>query len=189
MTSAAGMRLARPTPSLRALRVARAESTQPDDWDTEEDGEWEAPSIPNPKCSAAPGCGPWTRPLMPNPAFKGKWAAPLVDNPEYKARAGQRPSALLSAMRSCHLLGSRLQVFARCAVQPCAADQGSYKWVCGGGGGGAFAAAQPCVSERQSPNPRTGLLLHAVLRGRPINHSMAKDPSCRAATCGRPAKP
>ncbi len=64
-----------------------AESTQPEDWDTEEDGEWEAPSIPNPKCKEAPGCGPWTRPLKPNPAFKGKWMAPMIDNPDFKARA------------------------------------------------------------------------------------------------------
>jgi len=63
---------------------ARADSAQPEDWDTEEDGEWEAPSIPNPKCKGAPGCGPWTRPLKPNPAHKGKWSAPLIDNPEYK---------------------------------------------------------------------------------------------------------
>ena len=87
------------TPLLRVLRVARAESTQPDDWDTEEDGEWEAPSIPNPKCKAAPGCGPWTRPLKPNPAFKGKWAAPLVDNPEYKART--RASVPLRCCQPC----------------------------------------------------------------------------------------
>ena len=63
------------------------EATQPEDWDEEEDGAWEAPSVPNPKCAAdkgAPGCGPWTRPTKPNPAFKGKWIAPLVDNPEYK---------------------------------------------------------------------------------------------------------
>ncbi|KAK9831361.1 hypothetical protein WJX81_005717 [Elliptochloris bilobata] len=60
------------------------ESTQPEDWDTEEDGDWEAPSIPNLKCKAAPGCGPWTRPLKPNPEFKGKWSAALIDNPDYK---------------------------------------------------------------------------------------------------------
>ena len=62
------------------------EASQPEDWDEEEDGAWEAPSVPNPKCASdkAPGCGPWTRPTKPNPAFKGKWTAPLVDNPEYK---------------------------------------------------------------------------------------------------------
>jgi len=69
---------------------ARADSTQPEDWDTEEDGEWEAPSIPNPKCRGAPGCGPWTRPLKPNPAHKGKWSAPLIDNPEYKVCGTER---------------------------------------------------------------------------------------------------
>ena len=66
--------------------VPDPEAAQPEDWDEEEDGAWEAPSVPNPKCAAgkAPGCGPWTRPTKPNPAFKGKWTAPMVDNPEYK---------------------------------------------------------------------------------------------------------
>ena len=66
--------------------VPDPEATQPEDWDEEEDGAWEAPSVPNPKCASgkAPGCGPWTRPTKPNPAFKGKWTAPLIDNPEYK---------------------------------------------------------------------------------------------------------
>ena len=31
--------------------------TRPTDWDDEEDGEWEAPVISNPKCSV--GCGKW----------------------------------------------------------------------------------------------------------------------------------
>ena len=79
------------TLALKRVRAA-AESTQPEDWDTEEDGEWEAPSIPNPKCKDAPGCGAWTRPQKPNPAFKGKWAAPMIDNPEYKARTRHLPA-------------------------------------------------------------------------------------------------
>ncbi|XP_061218132.1 calnexin-like [Neopsephotus bourkii] len=48
------------------------------------DGEWEAPQIPNPKCEAAPGCGPWVRPMKNNPNYKGKWKAPLIDNPNYQ---------------------------------------------------------------------------------------------------------
>lgn len=68
-----------------------AEAEQPEDWDTEEDGEWEAPQVPNPKCTDAPGCGEWQRPQKPNPEYKGKWSAPMIDNPEYKVRAACAP--------------------------------------------------------------------------------------------------
>jgi len=54
-----------------------------EEWDEEEDGEWIAPTVANPKCVEAPGCGEWKRPNKPNPLFKGKWYAPLIDNPEY----------------------------------------------------------------------------------------------------------
>ena len=54
----------------------------PEDWDEEEDGEWEAPQVPNPKCSV--GCGTWERPTKANPDYKGKWTAPMIDNPAYK---------------------------------------------------------------------------------------------------------
>ncbi|XP_061764500.1 calmegin isoform X2 [Nerophis ophidion] len=57
---------------------------KPEDWDVEMDGEWEAPQIPNPACEATPGCGPWKRPMINNPRYKGKWKAPLVDNPNYQ---------------------------------------------------------------------------------------------------------
>merc|ERR1712241_322534 len=36
----------------------------PDDWDDEEDGEWEAPQIPNPDYK-----GPWEHPMIPNPDY------------------------------------------------------------------------------------------------------------------------
>jgi hypothetical protein len=52
--------------------------------DDEIDGVWEAPSIDNPLCKDAPGCGEWTAPLIPNPAYKGPWRAPLIDNPNYR---------------------------------------------------------------------------------------------------------
>jgi len=58
-------------------------AVKPDDWDAEEDGEWEAPLISNPKCEEA-GCGKWTPPTIDNPGYKGKWQAPLIDNPNYK---------------------------------------------------------------------------------------------------------
>lgn len=56
---------------------------KPEDWNDEEDGDWIAPSIPNPKCQDN-GCGPWTRPFIANPAYKGKWSPPLINNPAYK---------------------------------------------------------------------------------------------------------
>jgi calnexin len=52
--------------------------------DDEEDGDWVAPTVPNPKCADVSGCGPWTQPKKKNPDYKGKWSAPLIDNPEYK---------------------------------------------------------------------------------------------------------
>ena len=60
------------------------EAEKPEDWDDEEDGDWDAPLVRNPNCDEVSGCGPWTKPTKPNPAFKGKWTAPLVDNPLYK---------------------------------------------------------------------------------------------------------
>ena len=39
-----------------------ADAKKPEDWDDEEDGDWEAPRIANPKCTDAPGCGEWKRP-------------------------------------------------------------------------------------------------------------------------------
>ncbi|KAK3700427.1 hypothetical protein QZH41_015289 [Actinostola sp. cb2023] len=56
---------------------------KPDDWDNEEDGEWEAPQIANPKCEKI-GCGEWKPPMADNPNFKGKWSSPLITNPDYK---------------------------------------------------------------------------------------------------------
>jgi len=35
----------------------------PLDWNEEEDGEWEAPMVANPKCKPA-GCGKWERPQV-----------------------------------------------------------------------------------------------------------------------------
>ena len=52
---------------------------------TLKDGEWEAPTIPNPICEQI-GCGPWSPPQIPNPLYKGRWTAPLIDNPDYKGR-------------------------------------------------------------------------------------------------------
>ena len=63
--------------------VPDGSAERPSDWDAEEDGEWEAPLIPNPDC-AKHGCGEWKAPMVSNPEYKGKWYAPKVDNPAYK---------------------------------------------------------------------------------------------------------
>ncbi|KAF9925511.1 hypothetical protein FBU30_004730 [Linnemannia zychae] len=59
------------------------DAVKPEDWDDEEDGDWIAASIPNPKC-VDNGCGKWVRPFISNPAYKGKWSPPMIDNPDYK---------------------------------------------------------------------------------------------------------
>ncbi|CEH18178.1 calnexin [Ceraceosorus bombacis] len=64
--------------------VPDPDAKKPEEWDDEEDGEWTAALVPNPKCTTAPGCGPWIRPSKSNPDFKGPWNAPLIDNPAYK---------------------------------------------------------------------------------------------------------
>jgi hypothetical protein len=83
----------------------------PEGWDEEEDGVWEAPTVRNPKCDAAPGCGPWKRPSKKNPAYKGKWAAPLVPNPAYKGvwKARQVPNPAFFTDDALHRLsGGRI---------------------------------------------------------------------------------
>ncbi|OAQ34559.1 Calreticulin-domain-containing protein [Linnemannia elongata AG-77] len=66
-----------------AAEIPDPEAVKPEDWDDEEDGDWVPVSVPNPKC-VSNGCGPWVRPRISNPAYKGKWSAPLIDNPDYK---------------------------------------------------------------------------------------------------------
>ncbi|KAJ2161416.1 hypothetical protein GGF46_001511 [Coemansia sp. RSA 552] len=72
------------------LMVEDPEAEKPSDWDDEEDGDWAAPMVPNPRCAAADGCGPWQRPQKRNPEYKGKWSAPLIDNPRYKGKWAPR---------------------------------------------------------------------------------------------------
>jgi len=58
--------------------IADPTATIPEDWDTELDGDWEAPIIPNPDYE-----GEWRASLIPNPAYQGPWVHPLVANPDY----------------------------------------------------------------------------------------------------------
>jgi len=52
-----------------------------------------APTVPNSKCTEAPGCGEWKRPHKANPDYKGKWYAPMIDNPAYKGEWAPRKIA------------------------------------------------------------------------------------------------
>jgi len=54
------------------------DAKKPDDWDDELDGEWEAPTIPNPDYK-----GEWKPRMIENPAYKGEWVHPLIPNPDY----------------------------------------------------------------------------------------------------------
>jgi len=59
--------------------IPDTDSKKPEDWDDEEDGEWTAPTIPNPEYM-----GEWKPKQIKNPNYKGKWEAPLIDNPDFK---------------------------------------------------------------------------------------------------------
>ncbi|KAG5495998.1 hypothetical protein JIQ42_02883 [Leishmania sp. Namibia] len=61
------------------VTIADANAVKPEDWDEAEDGEWEAPQVPNSKYR-----GPWKQRRIPNPDFKGVWEPPQIPNPEYK---------------------------------------------------------------------------------------------------------
>jgi hypothetical protein len=41
--------------------ILTLDAEKPEEWDDEEDGDWIAPTIRNPKCDEAPGCGEWKR--------------------------------------------------------------------------------------------------------------------------------
>jgi calreticulin len=56
------------------------EAEKPDDWDDDADGDWEAPTLPNPEYK-----GPWKAKRIPNPEYKGEWVHPEIDNPDFKA--------------------------------------------------------------------------------------------------------
>jgi len=51
---------------------------KPGDWDEEDDGEWEAPVIPNPEYK-----GTWKPKMIDNPDYKGEWVHPMISNDKY----------------------------------------------------------------------------------------------------------
>jgi calreticulin len=59
-------------------KIADPEAVKPDDWNEEEDGKWEAPTIPNPKYK-----GQWKPKQIKNPDYKGPWIHPEISNPDY----------------------------------------------------------------------------------------------------------
>ena len=61
-----------------AKEIPDADASKPDDWDDEEDGEWEAPMVPNPEYKGA-----WKPKMIPNPEYKGEWVHPMIPNPDY----------------------------------------------------------------------------------------------------------
>merc|ERR1719230_1559926 len=59
--------------------IADPEAEKPDDWDDEDDGEWEPPTIDNPEYK-----GEWSAKRIDNPEYKGVWVHPEIDNPEFQ---------------------------------------------------------------------------------------------------------
>merc|ERR1719474_45734 len=53
--------------------IVDPEAEKPEDWDDEDDGDWEAPTVPNPAYK-----GPWEHPQIPNPDYKE------VNNPGHR---------------------------------------------------------------------------------------------------------
>jgi len=69
---------AKPDDWVDEKQIADPNASKPEDWDTEEDGEWTAPMIDNPKYK-----GEWKAKRIPNPEYKGEWVHPEIDNPDY----------------------------------------------------------------------------------------------------------
>jgi len=59
--------------------IVDPDAEKPEDWDDEDDGDWEAPMIPNPAYE-----GPWSPQEIDNPAYKGPWEHPKIPNPDFK---------------------------------------------------------------------------------------------------------
>merc|ERR550534_608238 len=59
--------------------IVDPDAEKPEDWDDEDDGDWEAPMIPNPEYK-----GPWSAKEIDNPDYKGPWEHPKIANPDYK---------------------------------------------------------------------------------------------------------
>jgi len=58
--------------------IVDPDAEKPEDWDDEDDGDWEAPMIPNPEYK-----GPWSPKEIDNPDYKGPWEHPKIPNPDF----------------------------------------------------------------------------------------------------------
>lgn len=58
--------------------IVDPEAEKPDDWDDEADGDWEAPTVPNPDFKGA-----FKAKRIPNPDYKGEWEHPEIENPDF----------------------------------------------------------------------------------------------------------
>lgn len=58
----------------------------PEDWDELIFGPYVAPTIANPKCANAPGCGKYEPGYINNPNYRGVWKRPIIKNPNYKGK-------------------------------------------------------------------------------------------------------
>ena len=71
---------------------------KPEDWDDEDDGEWEAPMIPNPEYK-----GEWSPRMIPNPDYKGEWSPRMIPNPAYEA-----DDKIYNVCKDCEYVGFEL---------------------------------------------------------------------------------
>ncbi|XP_078264090.1 calreticulin-like [Rhinoraja longicauda] len=68
----------KPEDWVKPEKIPDPDATKPKDWDTEMDGEWERPLIPNIEYK-----GEWKPRKIKNPNFNGIWVHPKIGNPEY----------------------------------------------------------------------------------------------------------
>ena len=73
-------------------------ATKPEDWDDEDDGEWEAPMIPNPEYK-----GEWTPKMIDNPDYKGEWTPKMIPNPDFV-----EDDAIYNVCKNCEYVGFEL---------------------------------------------------------------------------------
>lgn len=71
---------------------------KPEDWDDEDDGEWEAPMIPNPDYK-----GEWAPRMIDNPEYKGEWAPRMIPNPAY-----EEDEKIYNVCKDCEYVGFEL---------------------------------------------------------------------------------
>lgn len=59
--------------------IADPSSSKPEDWSDDDDGEWEAPQVANPRYKGA-----WVQKRIPNPEYQGVWKHPTIPNPDFE---------------------------------------------------------------------------------------------------------